>query len=390
MLFTIDCQNIEKCKRIALTNTAQFPILIRILDHNVYNFIPTFSLLKIEECKYFQILHKQNYKDFRDIKIEAIEFDEHKLDSFSVPPFWNEKVQGSLRTQSISLPVTTNVNRSNSFTSYERFPSINQTFQDQKILQSINDNSMKLDNQILKQSISNYESDQQNNKHRLNSQQSLQIINSIKIAEENKNQQNSNQHIFRNSTNSFESYHQIQTNTVQQPIQNDMNQYLDQIDSYNSPLQQLTPSQLQSQTHSQKYISDNAQQDLSLSDTTSIQRCELRKLSFLQQSRQQFNEKPKLRVSQTLILHTKSAIESQKYLEKSKEIESQIQKQIAELKISKEALSTELQQLKFKAMFNSKNKQSIYQYNIYIWHLLLTSVIFLIIGSILKKMISLF
>ncbi|CAK60532.1 unnamed protein product (macronuclear) [Paramecium tetraurelia] len=393
MLFTIDYSNIEQSKRIAITNTAQFPILVRILDHNVYNFIPTFSLLKLEECKYFQILHKQNQKDFRDIKIEAIEFDERKLDSFSVPPFWNEKVQGSLKTQSTSLPAPSNVHRSNSFTSFERLPSMNQTFQDQKILQINNDNSIKLDNQVLKQSDNNHESDYQSNKQKQHSQQSLQIINSIKIGEDNKNHQTSNQNIFRNSTNSFESYHQIQTTPALQPLftmQNDLNQFLDQIDSFNSPNYNLTPSQLQSQTHSQKQISDNAQQDLSISETTSIQRFEQRKISFLQQSKQQFNEKPKLRVSQTLIANPKSAVGSQKCFDKNKEIESQIQKQIGELKVSKEALQAELQQLKFKAMFHSKNKSSTYHYHIYIWHMLLTSVIFLIIGSVMKKMIQLF
>ncbi|CAD8076636.1 unnamed protein product [Paramecium sonneborni] len=393
MLFKIDCSNIEQSKRIVITNIAQFPILVRILDHNVYNFLPTFSLLKRDECKQFQILHKQNLKDYREVKIEAIEFDENKLESFSVPPFWNEKVEGSLLTQILSIPATSNINRNNSFSSYDRLPSINQTFQEQKITQINNDNSIKIDTQTFKQTAINNESDQQINKQKINTSQSLQIINSIKMGEEQKNQQNSHQQIFKNSTNSFESYYQIETNQVQQKIitmPNDLNQFLDQIDSQNSHFQQLIPSQQLSQTHSQKFIIDNAQQDLSLSDTTSIQRHEQRKLSFLQQSKQQFNEKPKLRVSQTLITHPKSIIESQRYFEKNKEIESQIQKQIAELKISKEALSTELEQLKFKSMFHSKNKQSTYSYDIYIWHMLLTSVIFLIIGSTIKKIISLF
>ncbi|CAD8054357.1 unnamed protein product [Paramecium sonneborni] len=382
MLFKIDCSNIEQNKKITITNIAPFPILVRILENNIYNFLPTFSLLKRDECKQFQILLKLNLKDSQEVQIQAIEFDETKLDSFSVPPFWNEKVQGTLQTQTLSLPATSNGNKTNSFSLYEKLPSINQTFQDQKIVQVKIDNSIKFDTQILKHNVTNNESDQLTNKQRLNSQQSLQNINSIKIGDEYKNQQNSNPFILRNTTNSFESYHQIQTNLNQQntlTMSNDLNQFLDQIDSFNSPFQQLTPSLCQSQTHSQKYISDNAQQDLSLSETTSIQRCEQRKLSFLQHSKQQFNEKPKLRV-----------MESSKHFEKNKEVEIQIQKQIAELKISKETLSTELKQLKFKAMFDSKNKQSAYKYDIYIWHMLLTSVIFLIIGSITKKIIQLF
>ncbi|CAD8138643.1 unnamed protein product [Paramecium pentaurelia] len=394
MLFKIDYSTIEQSKRILITNIAQFPILVRILDHDAYNFIPTFSLLKRDDCKYIQILKKQYLNDYRDIIIDAIEFDENKIDSFSVPPFWNEKVQGCLQTQSLSLPAASNVNKSNSQISQERLPSINQIFQDQKVVQINNDNTIKFNTQILKQNASNNESDQLiNNQQRLNSLQSQQNNNSIKIEEDDKNQQITNHHILRNSTNSFESYHQIQTKTIQQPIitiPNDFNQFLDQIDCNTSPFQHLTPSQQQSQTHSQKNISDNAQQDLSLSDTTSIQRFEQQKQSYLQQSKSQFNEKPKLRVSQTLITHPKSVIESQKYQDQNKQIESQIYKQIAELKISKEALSTELQQLKFKALFHTKNKQSTYQYHIYIWHLLLTSVVFLIIGSVLKKMISLF
>ncbi|CAD8136255.1 unnamed protein product [Paramecium octaurelia] len=393
MLFKIDCSTIELSKRILITNIAQFPILVRILDHNAYNFIPNFSLLKRDECKYFQILKKQNFNDYRDIIIDAIEFDESKIDSFSVPPFWNEKVQGCLQTQSLSLPAASNENRSNSFISYERLPSINQTFLDQKVGQINNDIPIKFNSQTLKQKGSNNESDSQIYQQRLNSLQSQQFNNSIRMGEDNKFQQIINPQILRNSTNSFESYHQNQTKTVQQPIismPNDLNQFLDQIDQYTSPFQHLTPSQQQSQTPSQKNISDNAQQELSLSDTTSIQRFEQRKQSYLQQSKSQFNEKPKLRVSQTLITHQKSGIESQKHFDKNKEIESQIQKQIAELRISKDTLSTELQQLKFKAMFHTKNKQSTYQYDIYIWHLLLTSVVFLIIGSVLKKMFSQF
>ncbi|CAK72749.1 unnamed protein product (macronuclear) [Paramecium tetraurelia] len=384
MLFKIDCSTIEQSKKILITNIAQFPILVRILDHNAYNFIPTFSLLKRDECKYFQILKKQNFNDYRDIIIDAIEFEESKIDSFSVPPFWNEKVQGCLQKQSLSLPAASNENRSNSFISYERLPSINQTFLESKVGQINNDIPIKFNSQTLKQKGSNNETDSQFNQPRLNSLQSQQFNNSIRIGEENK---------FQNSTNSFESYHQNLTKTVQQPIismPNDLNQFLDQIDQYASPFQHLTPSQQLSQTPSQKNISDNAQQDLSLSDTTSIQRFEQRKQSYLQQSKSQFNEKPKLRVSQTLIAHPKSGIESQKHFDKNKEIESQIQKQIAELRISKDTLSTELQQLKFKAMFHTKNKQSTYQYDIYIWHLLLTSVVFLIIGSVLKKMFSQF
>ncbi|CAD8135308.1 unnamed protein product [Paramecium octaurelia] len=393
MLFTIDCINIKQSKKVLLTNKAEFPILVRIIESNSYNVIPSFSLLKSKERKNFQILHKLNTKPDSLMRIEAIEFDETKLDTFSVPPFWNESIKGSLKTQSQQLAL--HISESSSFVSYDRPPAMNQTFQDQnQVYNNTNECQNKLQTQWLKQnsSIHYNQSDQFNSKQHINSQQSIQVIGSTKIAEENKFHQ-SYQQERKHSISSFESYGYISTTQTQQQIlkmPKDLNNFLDQIDSSNSPFQIQTPSQQYSQTHSQINIPDNAQQDVSISETTSIQRCENRKLSFLQQSRLQFNEKPKLKVSQSFINHPRSTIQNQQILCKFKELENQLQKQITELQLSKEVLQQELKKLEFKVMFNSKNGDSYNQQHFFIWHILITSVLCLILGSCLKKFIPQF
>ncbi|CAD8137790.1 unnamed protein product [Paramecium pentaurelia] len=390
MLFTIDCINIKQSKKLMLTNEAKFPILVRILENNSYNVIPSFSLLKSKERKNFQILHRLNTKPDSLMRIEAIEFDETKLDTFSVLPFWNERIKGSLKTQSQSLTLPTNISESCSFASYDRSPTMNQTFQDQNQVQNnSNESPIKLNTQQLKQN-SNFhdnQSDKFNSKQQINSQQSIQVIGSTKIAEENKFHQ-SYQQERKHSISSFESYGYISTTQTQQQIlkmPKDLNNFLDQIDSSNSPFQIQTPSQFQSQTHSQINFPDNAQQEVSISETTSIQRFENRKLSFLQQSRLQFNEKPKLRVSQTFINHPRSTIQNQQILSKFKELEIQLQKQINQLQLNKEVLQSELKKLEFQVMFNNNNANSSNQQHFFIWHILLISVLCLIIGSFLKK-----
>ncbi|CAK78762.1 unnamed protein product (macronuclear) [Paramecium tetraurelia] len=391
MLFTIDCINIKKSKKVLLTNEAEFPILVRIIENNSYTVIPSFSLLKSKERKNFQILHRLNTKPDSLIKIEAIEFDETKLDTFSVPPFWNERVKGSLKTLSQSL----HLSESSSFVSYDRPPAMNQTFQDQNQVQNnTNVCQNKFHTKWLKQnsSIHDNQSDQFNSKQHINSQQSIQVIGSTKIAEENKFHQ-SYQQERKHSISSFESYGYISTTQTQQQIlkmPKDLNNFLDQIDSSNSPFQIQTPSQQQSQTHSYINIPDNAQQDVSISETTSIQRFGYRKLSFLQQSRLQFNEKPKLRVSQSFINHPRFTIQNQQILSKFKELENQLQKQITGLQINKGVLQQELKKLEFKVMFNNKNGNSYDQQHYFIWHILIASVLCLILGSFLKKIIPQF
>ncbi|CAD8047141.1 unnamed protein product [Paramecium sonneborni] len=392
MLFKIDCINIKQSKKLTLTNEAKFPILVRIIESNSCNAIPSFSLLKQKEKKNFQILHKLNSKPDSLIRIDAIEFDEIKLDTFSVPPFWNERIKGSLETQSQSLALNTNISESSSFASYCRSPSMNQTFQDQNQVQN-NTIENSINNQVQQNGIDqDNQSVQQNSKQQINSQQSIQVIGSTKLADENKFQQ-SYQSNLQKSISNFESYGYISTNQTQQQIlkiPKDMNNFLDQIDSSNSPFQLQTTSQLQSQTHSQINFPDNVQQDISISETTSIQRFDNRKLSYLQQSRLQFNEKPKLKISSTLINNSRSNNKIQQDLIKNKELEIQLQKQIAELQLNKEALQQELIKLEFKKLFNSKNLDSFNQKHFFIQHILLISVFCLIIGSFMKQYIPQF
>lgn len=84
MLFKIDCKNIKQSKQLTLTNEAKYPILIRIIDNNSCSIIPSFSLLKLNEKKKFQILSKLPFKTESLIKIEAIEFDETKINTFVI------------------------------------------------------------------------------------------------------------------------------------------------------------------------------------------------------------------------------------------------------------------------------------------------------------------
>lgn len=69
---------------LMLKNEAKFPILVRILENNFYNVIPSFSLLKSNEKKNFQIIHRLNTKPDSLMRIDAIEFDETKLDTFVI------------------------------------------------------------------------------------------------------------------------------------------------------------------------------------------------------------------------------------------------------------------------------------------------------------------
>ncbi|CAK83379.1 unnamed protein product (macronuclear) [Paramecium tetraurelia] len=388
MLFQIDCKNIKQSKQLTLINAAKYPILVRIIEDSSYTVIPSFSLLKFNERKNFQIMPKLTSRQESRLKIEAIEFDETKLETLSVPPFWNERNKGSLQSQSQSLLLSTDAQDSNGFAHYNKSPTMNQIFHDQN-QDSSNTNERYV--QQIKKKINDHDN-QNNSISSITSQQSIQRMGSAKIADDNKFQQSYSQNR-KHSLSDFESYGYMSTTQTQQQIlkmPNDFNNFLDQIDSSNDPFLIQLPSQHESQTQSQHNFPDNQQQDMSISETTSIQRFHTSKQQFPQLKRSKFNEKSKLRVSYPFVHHPKSPINNQHHLNKNKLIEDQLLKQINELKHNKEVFLQELKKLEFKMLFNCKNANTINQQRFYIWHILITSVLCLLIGSFMKRFIPQF